>query len=241
MKLSSAFATDPGPARAHNEDACLILKNLGCFLLSDGMGGGPDGQLASKIVCTVAAEQLKRGLALEKAILGAHNALRMDCTRRTGNTRSGATLVALVIVGERYQLAWVGDSRIYRLDDQLVPLTADHSIVGGLLASGAISADEAVDHPYASSLTQVLGKTEPEELEIETMSGRVAVGQRFLLCSDGLYGKLDDKALSDILSQRHPASETAQVLVAEALKRDADDNVSALVVDVLEEPDRAVA
>ncbi len=240
MKLSGAFATDPGPARAHNEDACLILKSHGCFLLSDGMGGGPDGQLASKIVCTVAAEQLKRGLALEAAILGAHNALRMDCTRRTGDTRSGATLVALVITGERYQLAWVGDSRIYRLDDRLVRLTADHSVVGGLLASGAISAEEALNHPYVSSLTQVLGKTEPAELEIETMSGRVNVGERFLLCSDGLYGKLDNTALFNIMSQRLSPSETTQLLVAEALKQDADDNVSALIVDVLEEPGPAV-
>ncbi len=240
MKLSSAYVTDPGPTRARNEDACLVLDSPTCFLLSDGMGGGPDGKLASQIICAVAAEQLKRGAALDASVLGAHNALRMDCTRRTGDTQAGATLVALLIQGNRYDLAWVGDSRIYRFNDALLQLTADHSIVEGLLASGAISLDEASNHPYANSLTQVLGKTAPDALEIETMSGRIHSGDRFLLCSDGLHGKLGQSEITDILEKRLAAAETARLLVSEALKRDADDNVSAMVVDVIGNTGQAV-
>ncbi|TVQ32530.1 MAG: serine/threonine-protein phosphatase [Wenzhouxiangella sp.] len=232
MNLSSAYISDPGPARSQNEDACLINQEAGCFLLADGMGGGPDGKLASQIVCSVTFEQLQRGRSLEEAVLGAHTALRMDCTRRTGSTQAGATLVALVVRDDRFELAWVGDSRIYRFNQKLVLLTADHSVVEGLLASGAISPAEADDHPYRNSLTQVLGKTDPENLEIETMSGRIHARERFLLCSDGLYGKLTNDEISDTLTRRLPADETAQTLVNKALDRKTDDNLTALIVDV---------
>lgn len=235
MRFASALATDPGHVRAVNEDSCAIDQDHGCYVLSDGMGGGPDGQVASQIVCAVMIKKLCLDDAIDEAVKAAHLALRLDSRRRSGTRNSGATLAALRLNGERYDIVWIGDTRIYRWNGRLTLLTCDHSVVQGLLSSGAISADEVADHPYRHNLTQVLGKTDPEELKPEYMSGKVYPGERYLLCSDGLYGELSGEQFNDILGQNLDARETAQKLVDTVLQGPAADNLSVIVVDILED------
>jgi protein phosphatase len=233
LKISSASASDAGPVRKHNEDFCASDIDRGCFVLSDGMGGGPDGRAASELVCSVMLAKRARGDDWHAAVKTAHLGLRVESRKRNGTRDAGATVVALAIEGDRYDLVWVGDSRIYLWNDGLTLLTRDHSIVQGLLASGAIQPEDIASHPYRHSLTQVLGKTDPEKLEPECMSGRVYPGDRFVLCSDGLCDSVPESRLSAILDRYLDTQQAVRALMDAALDAGAEDNVSVLIVDVL--------
>lgn len=232
LKTSSASASDTGPVRKCNEDFCAADDARGNFVLSDGMGGGPDGRAASELVCNVLLAQRAKGHNWFDAVKTAHLGLRLESRKRNGTRDAGATVVAVAIEGDRYDLVWVGDSRIYRWNDGLTLLTRDHSIVQGLLASGAIQSEDIEDHPYRHSLTQVLGKTDPDKLEPECMSGRVHPGDRYVLCSDGLHEAVPEPRLSAILDRYLNTEQAVRALVDLALERGAEDNVSALIVDV---------
>jgi len=233
LKITSAFASEAGTVRSCNEDFCAADESRGFFALSDGMGGGPDGQMASELVCIAMLGQRARGLDWLHAIKTAHLGLRLQSRKHNGTRDAGATVVALSVKDGRYDLVWVGDSRIYRWNDGLTLLTRDHSVVQGLLASGAIQPEDVEGHPYRHSLTQVLGKTDPDKLEPEFMSGRVYSGDRFLLCSDGLHGAVSDDCLGMILRRRRSADATVRDLLGAALDAKTEDNVSVLIVDIL--------
>jgi protein phosphatase len=230
--ITSAFASDTGPVRRCNEDSCASDDARGCYVLSDGMGGGPDGRAASELVCSVMLAKRVSGNDWTSAVKTAHLGLRVESRKRNGTRDAGATVVALSIEGDRYDLVWVGDSRIYRWNDGLTLLTRDHSIVQGLLASGAIQPEDIASHPYRHSLTQVLGKTDPEKLEPEHMSGRVYQGDRFILCSDGLYDAVAETRMSTILDRYLDTRQAVHALMDAALDAKAEDNVSVLVVDI---------
>src|SRR5690606_18654810 len=97
----------------------------------------------------------------------------------------GTTVVAVRIDGNRFEVAWVGDSRVYLWrDGTLAQLSQDHSYVQELIAQGAISIDQARSHPHRNVVTQALGVTDPQQLNVATMSGELAPGTQLLLCSD---------------------------------------------------------
>lgn len=231
LKISSALASDAGPIRSCNEDYCLSDIDRGCFVLSDGMGGGPDGRAASELVCSVMLAKRARGEDWQAAVKTAHLGLRVESRKRNGTRDAGATVVALAIEDDRYELVWVGDSRIYVWNDELTLLTRDHSIVQGLLASGAIQPEDIESHPYRHSLTQVLGKTDPDKLEPECMSGRIYPGDRFVLCSDGLYDAVSESLMSRILERYLDTDQAVHAMIDAALEAKAEDNVSVLIVD----------
>lgn len=230
--VNSASASETGPVRKCNEDYCASDDAQGCYVLSDGMGGGPDGRAASELVCSVLLAKRAQAQDWISAVKTAHLGLRLESRKRNGTRDAGATVVALSIEDDRYELVWVGDSRIYRWNDGLTLLTRDHSIVQGLLASGAIQPEDIEDHPYRHSLTQVLGKTDPDKLEPESMSGRVYPGDRFVLCSDGLYDAVPETRMSTILDRHLDTRQAVREMMGAALESQAEDNVSVLIVDI---------
>src|SRR3546814_3361412 len=104
----------------------------------------------------------------------------------------------------RFEVAWVGDSRVYLWrDGQLAQLSQDHSYVQDPIARGAISVEQARSHPHRNVVTQALGVTVPQQLNVETMSGELGVGMQLLLCSDGLTEEVDEDRKSTRLNSSH--------------------------------------
>jgi protein phosphatase len=144
----------------------------------------------------------------------------------------GTTVVAARINGNRFEVAWVGDSRVYLWrDNQLVQLSQDHSYVQELIANGAITHEQARSHPHRNVVTQALGVTDPRNLNVETMTGELRPGMQLLLCSDGLTEEVEDRNIAKVLSHNDcSAQECVDELVAAALDGGGSDNVTVVLV-----------
>src|SRR3546814_4999407 len=113
----------------------------------------------------------------------------------------------------RFEVAWVGDSRVYLWrDGQLAQLSQDHSYVQELIGRGAISVEQARSHPHRNVVTQALGVTDPRQLNVETMSGELDTGMQLLLCSDGLTEEVDDERISRALRSEEHTSELQSLM-----------------------------
>jgi protein phosphatase len=144
----------------------------------------------------------------------------------------GTTVVAARIHGNQFEVAWVGDSRVYLWrDGTLAQISHDHSYVQELIAQGAISAAQARNHPHRNVVTQALGVTAPEQLNVETLSGELRAGMQLLLCSDGLTEEVDDRQIARVLAHGEcSAQECVDGLVAAALDGGGSDNVTVVLV-----------
>ncbi len=206
--------SNPGPARAHNEDRWQVDEAHSVFVLADGMGGYNAGEVASEIAVRTVAELVgalrDSGLgvqdALVRAVAAAHANILEFAHARPECLGMGTTLVAAAFADGGLTLAHVGDSRAYRLrDGQLERLTRDHSLGQQMLDSGGLTEAQLNRLPARGILTRALG------VEHETAQPDVA---RFdwrdddllLLCSDGLTDSLDDAAIGRILAPPGPQS-----------------------------------
>jgi len=144
----------------------------------------------------------------------------------------GTTVVAARVQGNRFEVAWVGDSRAYLWrDGQLAQLSQDHSYVQELIAQGALTSEQARSHPHRNVVTQALGVTDPNQLNVETLTGELRPGMQLLLCSDGLTEEVDDRDIAAALRQEDcSAQETVDTLIAAALDGGGSDNVTAILV-----------
>jgi serine/threonine protein phosphatase Stp1 len=220
-------ASHAGVVRTINQDAWLCRPEIGLFAVADGVGGHGHGEVASQRV-VAALESIPASLppeariaAVRESLQGAHRALLED-----GATPSGAfasTVVVLMLHGEHFACLWAGDSRAYLLrDGELCRLTSDHSVVQDLIAAGAITEAEADIDPRRHVITRAIGAGEPE-LPIEKAVGQMVRGDRFLLCSDGLYKILEPAELAEMLAG---PGDVARALLEAALARQARDNVT---------------
>jgi protein phosphatase len=144
----------------------------------------------------------------------------------------GTTVVAVRIAGNHFEVAWVGDSRIYLWHERkLAQLSQDHSYVQELISQGTITVDQARTHPHRNVVTQALGVTDPQNLNVETLSGDLLPGMQLLLCSDGLTEEVDDRGISQVLAHTEcSAQECVDGLVAAALDGGGSDNVTVVLV-----------
>lgn len=142
----------------------------------------------------------------------------------------GSTVVALVLQGDAYEIAWVGDSRAYLFDSNLRQLTRDHSPVADLLASGAINAAQAAQHADRHVLNQSLGVSESVAVTPGHIKGRLQPGQQLLLCSDGLTDELNDQDMAAILRERTLPQEQVDGLIEAALEAGGHDNITVVLV-----------
>lgn len=234
---SSAAISHTGKVRSNNQDSGYSGSNL--FVVADGMGGHAGGDVASSIAVhrlreldhpfstTADAEQ-----ALQQAIGATAGILIDTVARRPELAGMGTTVSALDMVDDYAVIAHIGDSRIYLYrDDTLTQITTDHTFVQRLVDSGRITPEEARYHPRRSVLMRVLGDMDPDP-EIDTFIMPTQPGDRWLLCSDGLCGVVDDAHTSKVLSQHQPPGRTADLLLKQALDAGAPDNVTIVIVDV---------
>ncbi|HET6906249.1 MAG TPA: protein phosphatase 2C domain-containing protein [Rhodanobacteraceae bacterium] len=232
--IEFGHATHVGLRRAHNEDTYWADGSLGLWLVADGMGGHEYGEVASAVARDTLVRGVGQGLGLVDAIRGADEAIIALSQRRKEALPMGTTIAALRVQRDDYEVAWVGDSRVYLWQDgTLQQLSQDHSYVQELVAQGAISAEQARNHPHRNMVTQALGITDPQELHVETRSGKLERGMQFLVCSDGLTEEVDDHAIATVLARRElAAQECVEHLVLAALDSGGSDNITVLLVRV---------
>lgn len=238
-QIETAGVTDTGQVRAINEDRLISEGDL--FAVADGMGGLGHGDVAARM----ALEQLQAGYAADPSATGLEAAVEranrsvhehgLTLTERQGAPTLGTTLAAVAYVVEdgRDQLVVinVGDSRVYRLrDHRLVRLTTDHSLVAELVEAGAITSEEAIEHPERHILTRAVGVA--PDVEPTVHRAEPLPGDRLLLCSDGLYNEVPESELAEVLDGGDPPDDVAGRLIALANHRGGNDNITALVLDV---------
>jgi PPM family protein phosphatase len=224
--------THVGLRRELNEDTYYGDSELGLWLVADGMGGHEYGEVASALARETIVREVREGTPLATAIRIADEEIIRISRRRHDALPMGTTVVAAKVSGNRFEVAWVGDSRVYLWrDSQLVQLSQDHSYVQELIANGAITHEQARSHPHRNVVTQALGVTDPRNLNVETMTGDLRPGMQLLLCSDGLTEEVDDRNIAKVLSHDDcSAQECVDELVAAALDGGGSDNVTVILV-----------
>jgi type VI secretion system protein ImpM len=229
-RFESAGTTHPGRVRSENQDAYLARPEIGLWVVADGMGGHASGQLASKAtVDALAGLEPRAGFpdlvrAVHDTLGDVNHYLRSLSQRAVNPTVIGTTVVALLVRDGAGVCLWAGDSRLYRLrNGDLEQLTLDHSESPEGEGGGSASSSNVI--------TRALGGQEDVELDQRTFD--VQPGDRFLVCSDGLYRELDATALRAHLDKGDPASTTVAALLQRTLQGSALDNVTAVVVDAL--------
>lgn len=224
--VASSAHSDRGAVRSTNQDAFIDRPDLRVWAVADGMGGLSDGDIASRMVCDALADTpIAAGLdeqieSVVSQLALVNEYLRRSATREINPIHSGSTVVALLMRDTEYAAVWAGDSRAYRLrEGMLSQLTLDHSWAP---TTDGMSLEDS------QAITRAVGGE--EAFNPEVVRGEVRLGDRFLLCSDGLYRSLDDVALTQLLQTRDPAA-CCKELVVQAMKRGSTDNITALVVD----------
>lgn len=221
-----------GLRREHNEDTYYGDAELGLWLVADGMGGHEFGEVASAIARDVVVREVRSGKNLKQAIQTADEEIIRHSRKRSEALPMGTTVAAMRIVGDRFEVAWVGDSRAYLWNGGgLRQLSQDHSYVQELIDQGAITSEQARTHPHRNVVTQALGVTDPQSLKVETISGEFRPGMQLVLCSDGLTEEVEDGQIARIVARTElSAQECVDQLVRAALDGGGSDNVTVLLV-----------
>lgn len=233
--LAWGARSDVGLVRAHNEDSFLVRSPL--FAVCDGMGGHAAGEVASGIAVRTIAEHAPEHadeILLGAAVEAANAAVLEGAASGLGKPGMGCTASCVFIEQNRMSIAHVGDSRVYLLHGgTLVRITHDHSYVEELVDAGEITADEARIHPSRSIITRALGSDPDMYADHFTLD--VTVGDRVILCSDGLSSMVPDKQIEELAVSSVTPQAAADTLVSAALTAGGHDNVTVVVVDVVED------
>ena len=244
IALRYAARSDIGLGRyTNNQDSGYAGPHL--LVIADGMGGHAGGDVASSVTVgrMVALDGESHGgdaLALLAATLREANT---ELRRRTADDPTlagmGTTTTALMRYGNKLALAHIGDSRAYLLrGGELTRITHDHSFVQSLIDEGRITAEEAEHHPQRSVVTRVLTGDPDDEPDLSVREARV--GDRYLICSDGLTDVVRDATISETLAEHADPAGAADAFVTMALRGGGRDNVTCIVahvVDVAREAD----
>lgn len=234
---SSVAISHTGKVRSNNQDSGYAGSNL--FVVADGMGGHAGGDVASSLAIALLERLDKPYTSTSEAERELRQGIADSATEliETVNVRPelagmGTTVSALIMVDEYAVIAHIGDSRIYLYrDDALTQITTDHTFVQRLVDSGRITPEEARYHPRRSVLMRVLGDMDPDP-EVDTFIMPTQPGDRWLLCSDGLSGVVDEPHLAKALGIGLAPGRTADTLLKQALDGGAPDNVTIVLVDV---------
>jgi PPM family protein phosphatase len=241
MRLVFAAATDVGRMRKNNEDSYLSSQPVAA--VADGMGGHSAGEVASAIAIEELAALGSRGPwenetaatdDLKQAILRANRRIRETAAGDRKLNGMGTTLVALLEDGDMVHVANVGDSRGYLLrQGELSQVTVDHSLVQELVDDGRLSPEDAERHPQRSVITRALG-IDPE-VEFDLFTYKLQVGDRLLLCSDGLSDVVEPAQIRNVLLRVRNSHQAARKLVTVANEQGGPDNITVIVVDAVDE------
>ena len=247
--IEYAAQTDVGLMRLHNEDAIAVCPESALAVLADGMGGYNAGEVASEIAITVIRDyvndKLNNFLSLffphrpdelrhivQQSVELANNTILNTSLNEPQYTGMGTTLVMSLCYRDILVVAHVGDSRAYRFrDGQLTQISRDHSVVQEQIDAGMISAESAQYSDIKNLVTRAVGVGFPVEVEVNLH--QIAVGDIYMLCSDGLSDMLNAQALQDILRRSSlTLDEMCSELIAEANNQGGRDNISVILFKI---------
>ena len=239
ITLRSAARSHTGLVRKNNQDSGYAGPNF--LLIADGMGAHAGGDVASAITVSRLAEldQAPGGEdaleLLRTSILEANDRICRGVGEQPELAGMGTTVTAVLRApGNRFALAHIGDSRGYVLrDDKLQPITHDHTFVQMLVDEGRITPEEAETHPQRSVVMKVLGDVGASP-DLDLSLREAQVGDRWMLCSDGLTGFADLDDISRVLKEVSDPDEACRQLIDLALAGGGADNVTVVIGDVLE-------
>jgi protein phosphatase len=253
LPLSWAVKTDAGLRRTSNEDSYSTRPDIGLFIVADGMGGHVAGEVASRVAVESIAAFVEESanadpnrtwpFPFEPALSFEANRLKTAfrlANRRIASAiadsqdlRGMATTASAVLHGPRAScVAHIGDSRVYVLrDSQLEQLTQDHSWVEEQVRAGTMTPAAARQHPWRNVVTRALSGGEDPEIDVVEITPRP--GERYLLCSDGLFGVVPDEKIADILADRMGSLEDiCRRLIDAANAAGGPDNITAMILQV---------
>jgi serine/threonine protein phosphatase PrpC len=242
LQLAWAAGSDPGRRRANNQDSAAAEETL--FVVADGMGGAAAGEVASRVaVEAMRATIAEGGGTLVDAVHLANRAIYDQAVDDASLRGMGTTLAALALVEDadgatRVHVVNVGDSRVYLLrDGELAQITDDHSLVAELEREGRITAEEARVHPQRNIVTRVLGNA--PDVDVDEFAIDPYRGDRFVLCSDGLFNEVSDADIAAVLRHETDPQRAVDDLVQRANAAGGRDNITVVVVDVVADGDKA--
>jgi protein phosphatase len=238
----AAVRTDPGRKRRGNEDSYVCKPPL--FAIADGMGGAQAGEIASALAVSPFDEASVTGggeRRITELIQEANRRVHERATNDAATSGMGTTMTVMLVEDDgSITVGHVGDSRAYRLrDDTLEQVTDDHSLVAELVRRGELSPQAAEVHPQRSVITRALG-TDPD-VDVDAFRIEAEAGDVYLICSDGLSDMVDGESIERLLvEQRGDLDAAARALVQAANRAGGEDNITAVLFDIVEgaaEPD----
>ena len=232
IRFSHGAATSVGRVRRVNEDSHLAIAPI--YAVADGMGGHGSGDVASRLAVEVLGRCVELRPLFAEAVLHSLEEANRVIVEHEESSRMGTTVTGLAglesVGGDHLIVFNVGDSRVYRLVvDRIEQLTVDHSEVQELVMAGVLTREQARSHPRRNIVTRALGGG--ETVAVDHWLLPATGGDRFLICSDGLFGELPDEVIVPLLAIPDP-QQAAEALVAAANDAGGHDNVTALVVDI---------
>lgn len=237
MLVRAAGATHVGNVREHNEDSLLAGSRV--FVVADGMGGHAAGEVASRIAVEALTEledrPPQRPEDVTATVLEANRRILAAVAEHPELRGMGTTVTGVTVVETGGREHWVvfnvGDSRVYRVsDNRMHQVTRDHSEVREMLDAGLIEASEVAHHPLRNVITRSLGTDPAPEPDVWVLAP--TPGERFVVCSDGLSGELEDRDIMLLARRSTDPQVVADELVEAAVRSGGRDNVSVVVVAV---------
>ena len=246
VRLRAGGASDVGQIRAVNQDSMRVGPRI--FVVADGMGGHQGGEVASAMAVEAfgGGEHLAT-VTVNELVSRAQEANELVFERSSADpslSGMGTTLVAIALVvaddEERLAIVNVGDSRAYRFTNgRLEQVSDDHSLVGDMVRDGRITKEQARDHPQKNIVTRAVGID--RDIDVDDFQLLPHAGDRYLLCSDGLTDEVDDDTIARVLGTVDDPDTAAQTLVDLANDHGGRDNITVLIVDVVDDGDLAAA
>lgn len=241
MKIEAWFLTDKGLRRDSNQDSCLINKEIGVYIVADGMGGHSGGEVASAIAVQTMEDILKnpeaQGMAPREVLTHAYE----EASRRIYDKAAtespelagmGTTMVTAYVRDQRVYIANVGDSRCYLFrKPHLWQITEDHSLLNEQIRAGVLKEENIGQFVARNVITRSVGYE--REVVPDIIEREIVAGESYLLCSDGLSGLVGDQKISQILNQNSP-DKAVKTCVDQALANGGDDNVTVLILHFTE-------
>lgn len=241
--LRSYAITDIGQKRQLNQDFIYLsetpIGNLpNVFIVADGMGGHNAGDYASRYAVETVVEEI--GVSFEKnpvkimgrAIDKANALIRKRAQEDISLNGMGTTMVVATCIGRYLEVANVGDSRLYVInDDKIEQITQDHSLVEEMVRMGGIDRESARNHPDKNIITRAIGAR--DYVEADFFNLELQTGDIVLLCSDGLTNMIEDEMIHQILTNGRSLKDRAEELVKTANQNGGKDNISVIVLEPL--------
>ena len=238
--LKTFSITDIGKKRQLNQDYVytseMPIGNLpNVFVVADGMGGHNAGDYASKytvetIVKEISEAQDDNPVTIIKNAIGiANEHIRQKAEEDERLYGMGTTLVVATCMGNLLQVANVGDSRLYVVNDKITQITRDHSLVEEMIRMGGIDRESARSHPDKNIITRAIGASETVKVDFFTV--KLQKGDIVLMCSDGLTNMLEDEEIRMILNGQRDIVEKAEELVRAANNNGGNDNIAVVLIE----------